>query len=187
MTSIFLASCAIVTTYCIGLLIDAGLAYNLFSYSLLAERAMGKKGRIGLDVMISLSQFSFTIAGVIFLIKTLKMTIDQLFEIDSNPWIYGCLVICIYSPVAWERNIAKFSFTYLLGNLLILLAVLYVTVYCFMTMARQEGIAPGVHFINTDSYLSALGMAIYCFEGIGIVMPIMQTCENPTKFKTNLK
>ena len=29
-------------------------------------------------------------------------------------------------------------------------------------------------------------MTIYCFEGIGIVMPIMQTCENPAKYKTSM-
>lgn len=71
------------------------------------------------------------------------------------------------------RNLAKFSFTFILGNLLILLAVLYVSVYCCMTMVRQDGIAPEIKFINQDSYLNALGMAIYCFEGIGVVMPIM--------------
>jgi len=114
------------------------------------------------------------------------MTFDQLFDIDSNPWIYGSIIICIYAPIAWVRNIAKFSFTFMLGNLLILMAVAFVTVYCFMTMARQDGIAPDVKFINTDSYLSALGMSVYCFEGIGIVMPIMQSCEDPTTFKRSM-
>ena len=61
----------------------------------------------------------------------------------------------------------------MLGNLLTLMAVLYVTVYCFMTIARQDGIAPEIKFINTESYLNAMGIAIYCFEGIGVVMPIM--------------
>jgi len=173
MTTIFFIGSAIVSTYCIGMLIDTGLATNLISYSLLVERAMGKKGRIGLDVMVSLSQITFTIPGIIFVINTLKMTIDPLFAIDSNPWIYGGLIICIYSLMAWERNIAKFSFSYFLGNLLMLLVVLSITVYCCMIMNRQDGIAPGVKFINQDGYLSVLGFSIFCFEGIGSTMPIM--------------
>ena len=28
-----------------------------------------------------------------------------------------------------------------------------------------------------------MGMCIYCFEGIGVVMPIMHTCENKQNFK----
>ena len=73
----------------------------------------------------------------------------------------------------------------MLGNLLILLAVLFVTTYCFMVIGRQDGIASGVNFVNSD-YMSALGMAIYCFEGIGIVMPIMQASESPESFKSTL-
>jgi len=55
MTSIFLVTNAIISSYCIGKLIDAGLATNLYSYSLIVERAMGKRGRFGIDVMVSLT------------------------------------------------------------------------------------------------------------------------------------
>ena len=83
------------------------------------------------------------------------------------------IIICIYTPISWVRNIAKFSFTYLLGNLLILLAVLFVSIYCCMVLGRQDGIGEGIKFINESEYLNAVGMSVYCFEGIGIVMPIM--------------
>jgi len=136
MTSLFLFTSALVSAYSIGKLIDVALATNTYSYSLIVERAMGKKGRFVLDLMVSLTQFTFTVLGVIFFISTFKVTFDQLLSIDSNPAIYGCIVICIYTPMSWVRNIANFSFTFLLGNLTILLAILYVTVYCCMTMVR---------------------------------------------------
>lgn len=170
---------ALVSTVCIGKLVDAGLAYNLFSYSLVVEKAFGKKGRLVLDVMVSLTQFSFTLPGIIFIMNTFKNTFDVLFDLDSNLWVYGLIIFCIYTPISWVRNIAKFSVTYLLGNLLILLAVLFVSVYCGMTINRQDGIGEGIKFINENEYLGAVGMSIYCFEGIGIVMPIMHASENP--------
>ena len=148
MMTIFLITSAIVCTYCINKLIDASLATNQNSYSLIVERVMGKKSRFCTDVMLSLSQFSFTISKVVFFINTFKVTCDYLFSTDSNPWIYGCIVICVYSPIAWVRNLAKFSFTFMLGNMLILLAILFVTVYCCMTIAYQDGIAPDIKFIN---------------------------------------
>ena len=186
MTSFFIIISAFLSTYCVNQLVDAGIATRLLSYSLIVEQVFGKKGRFGLDVMVSFTQFSVTIAGVIFLIKTWQVTFDYLFTVNSNPWIYGCIIICIYSPIACVRDIGKFSFTFMLGNLLILLAVVYVTVYCFMTIARLDEIAPEIKFINTDSYLSTLGFSVYCFEGIGIVMPIMQACEDPSTFKSSL-
>ena len=89
-----------------------------------------------LDVMVCLTQFSFTIAGIIFIVNSFKITIDTLFETDSNPYYYGAIIVAIYTPISWVRNIAKFSFTFMLGNLLILLAVLFVSVYCCMVLAR---------------------------------------------------
>lgn len=140
MTPFFIAMSALMSTYCISKLVDAGLATHLYSYSLLVEKALGKRGRFGLDVMVSLTQFSFTIAGIIFIVNTFKVTFDGLFGMDSNPWIYGCIIICVYCPLSFVRNIASFSFTFMLGNLLILLAVLFVSVYCGMTMVRQDGL-----------------------------------------------
>ena len=126
----FIALSAFISTVCIGKLIDAGLATKLYSYSLIVEKALGKKGRFFLDVMVCLTQFSFTIAGIIFIVNSFKITIDTLFETDSNPYYYGAIIVAIYTPISWVRNIAKFSFTFMLGNLLILLAVLFVSVYC---------------------------------------------------------
>lgn len=143
-TAFFIAMSAIVSTYCIGKLIDVGLATRLYSYSLIVERALGKRGRFCLDVMVSLTQFSFTIAGIIFIVNTFKVTFDNIFDIDSNQWIYGSLIICIYCPISFVRNIASFSFTFMLGNLLVLLAVLFVSVYCGMTMVRQDGVGADI-------------------------------------------
>ena len=135
-TSIFIATSALLSTFCVGKLIDAGLATKLFSYSLIVEKALGKKGRFFLDVMVGLTQFSFTIAGIIFIINSFKTTVDTLFDTDSNPLIYGVMIIAIYTPISWVRNIAKFSFTFMLGNILILLAIVFVSVYCFMVIGR---------------------------------------------------
>lgn len=55
MTSFFIVISAFVSTYCINLLVDAGQATQLLSYSLIVERVFGKKGRFGLDVMVSLT------------------------------------------------------------------------------------------------------------------------------------
>ena len=74
----------------------------------------------------------------------------------------------------------------MLGNLLILMAILYVSVYCGMVLVRNDGIANDIVFINKNEYLGALGMSIYCFEGIGIVMPVMHSSESPESFKASL-
>lgn len=183
---LFIAGNAVVSTVCVAKLIDAGNHFKLYSYSLVVEKALGKRGRFVLDVMIALTQLSFTISHITFLVSSFKTTVDTLSGADTNVWIYGAIVIMIYSPIAWVRNIAKFSFTFMLGNLLIVMGVTFVTVYCFMTMARQGGLGEGLQFVNPDSYLNTLGYSVYCFEGIGIVMPVMQSSAEPAQFKSAL-
>lgn len=38
-------------------------------------------------------------------------------------------------------------------------------------------------WINTDGALSFVGIAAYQFEGIGVIIPIFETAENPKNFK----
>ena len=67
---------AVVTTFCAVQLVKCGLEFKLFSYSLIVEKALGMKGRVVLDIMISVTQFSFTISQLTFLISSCKTTVD---------------------------------------------------------------------------------------------------------------
>ena len=101
---------------------------------MLVLKAFGPTGKFAMDIMISLAQYSFTISHIAFIIESLKSTIDSSFDIKSNYLAYVILVLAILPPVAWVNNIAKFAFTYMLGNLLIFLTVITVCVYCVSTL-----------------------------------------------------
>ena len=101
---------------------------------------------------------------------------------NTSPWIYASFLICILTPLAWERNIAKFAFTFLIGCLLLLWGLLVVSFYCIGILYEKKELGPGIEPLNTTGYLTTLGMAIYSFEGIGIVMPVMHACDSPEKF-----
>ena len=47
---------------------------------------------------------------------------------------------------------------------------------------REEGLGAGIVAVNSKSMWSTLGYAIYAFEGVGILMPVMQACECPEKY-----
>ena len=67
---------AVITTVCAIKLVQAGLKYKLYSYSLIVEKALGTKGRVALDIMISATQFSFTISHITFIVESCKTTVD---------------------------------------------------------------------------------------------------------------
>ena len=82
------------------------------------------------DIMIAATQFSFTISHVTFEVDSLKSSVDAVFRINSSKAVFACAILCILVPIAWVRDIGKFSFTFMLGNFLILFTVLVVTFYC---------------------------------------------------------
>jgi hypothetical protein len=48
-----------------------------------------------------------------------------------------------------------------------------------------DGLGENIEIINFNSaskIFQTIGYTIYVFEGIGVVMPIMQACENPEIF-----
>ena len=90
--------------------------------------------------------------------------------------------MCILIPIAWVRNISKFSFTFLLGNTLILTTVIIVSVvliHTFINREPGEKFGPDIVPLNGDHYWSMVGFSCYAYEGIGVVMPVMSACECP--------
>ena len=92
---------------------------------------------------------------------------------DSSPWLWAILITLIATPMSWVRNIANFSFTFLLGNILIAWAVIVCSYYAFATLISNADFGPNLELVNEEHYLITVGFAIYSFEGIGIVMPVM--------------
>jgi len=75
MTPIMLIFSAVLTTICVRKLVQVGLIFNIYSYSLIMERVFGHKSRIILDFMIATTQFSFTISQITFIIRSLQSSI----------------------------------------------------------------------------------------------------------------
>ena len=116
----------------------------------------------------------------------MKSTIDGLFNVDSSMLPYALIVCTIFTTISWVRDLAKFSFTFLVGTILIIITVIYVLAQAGSLISDQGGAGPDVNFINNNDYLNTLGFSFYAYEGIGIVMPVMATCAEPEHFKRML-
>ena len=129
-------------------LVDAGLALDIYSYPLVVEKILGKKMRLILEVAIALTQFSFAISYATFLIKSCQSTIDNIFNVDSNIMYYIVVVIILLTILTWVRNLAKFSFAFIFGNILILVTVIMISVFAIKLIQEQDGMGPDIEFIN---------------------------------------
>ena len=77
----------------------------------------------------------------------------------------------------------KLAFTHLIGDVMVFVALTMVTVF-----AAKEVHANGfkeVPFV-TSNFPLALSYAVFAFEGVGVVLPIMEITENEDQYFTLL-
>lgn len=80
------------------------------------------------------------------------------------------------------RKIEKFAFTFIIADFLILGTVITITVYAIIHISEKKVWGEGVDMLNTSTWLTIIGSAIYSYEGIGVVLPIIEVTEDPKKF-----
>jgi len=183
-SSILFIFAAWISTICVIRLIESGLKIGIYSYSGIVERALGHKAKLVTDIMIAATQYSFTISAMSFETESLKSSVDGIFGLDTSKTYYAISLLCIIIPIAWVRDIGRLSWTFMIGNFVILGTVIVVSYYCISSLV-ENGPGPDLQALNRNSWLVTLGFVVYAYEGIGVVMPIMQTCANPDQF-TNI-
>ena len=64
---------------------------------------------------------------------------------------------------------------------MILISVITVSSFCIYDISTN-GLGTGLVAFDKNTFLDLIGFAVYTYEGIGVVMPIMATCEVPEQF-----
>ena len=93
-------------TICAIKLSQCGLKVKKISYPDIVKKAMGKKCKSFLEIILAIVQFQFTIAQLSFIIQGLKSTSESIFHISNLKQEYfGLIVLALFSPMAWVRKI----------------------------------------------------------------------------------
>lgn len=157
------------------------------SYGLVGEKAFGKLGRIAVNISLVLSQVGFCCSYLIFVEKNIGEVILAAFNIQrttaSSSLTLILLQIVLYTPLSWVRRIEYFALTNLFADLLILFGIVYIVSYSVQTLDNAPlGTATWENF-NSTSWAMLLGTAVFCFEGIGLVLPIYDAMGDDIKHK----
>ncbi|KAL4167355.1 hypothetical protein KRP22_012841 [Phytophthora ramorum] len=185
-SSILSTFCMLRLTECSNVLLRERGRTNV-SYGLVGEKAFGKVGRVAVNISLVLSQIGFCCSYLIFVEKNIGEVILAAFNIQSTTASSSLtlimLQILLYTPLSWVRRIEYFALTNLFADLLILFGIVYIISYTVQTLDNAPvGSATWVNF-NSTSWDMMLGTAVYCFEGIGLVLPIYDAMDDDIKHK----
>jgi amino acid permease len=87
-------------------------------------------------------------------------------------------LVALYAPLAWVRKLQYFRFGYIFGNVMIIFTVLVISSYCISYLAKDGPKTDEFRALNRKKMWDMIGFSFYCFEGIGVVLPIMEQTKD---------
>ena len=182
-SSITLVTVSVVTTIAFHLLLQCRKRYG-GGYGELGASIGGPKLRALILGSITLSQLGFVCAGTIFVAENLFAFLEAVVHgpmpLSTNGLIAVQLVVLV--PLALVRNISKLGPAALIADICIMLGLAYIYYYDIATIAKS-GVNPTVTLFNSREWTLTVGAAIFTFEGIGLILPIQSSMQQPEKFE----
>ncbi|KAJ2769741.1 hypothetical protein IWQ57_002975, partial [Coemansia nantahalensis] len=182
-----LASVAVVAAvawyawHCMILLGEVFLAMG-GSYSGLGTRLLGPWAGRAITVSIVVAQLGFCSAYTIFVATNARSVWDALtgcrYRLSPTFWVLAQLVA--YVPLAWVRRIKQFAPFALVANACIMAGLAYVLAYD-IGRVWSAGIADIVQY-NPLRFPLLVGTAVFAFEGVTLVIPVVDSMTHPHQF-----
>ncbi|OMJ13712.1 Vacuolar amino acid transporter 3 [Smittium culicis] len=172
---------AYLALHCMLLLVECHSKLKM-SYGDIGYHLMGEKVRTIVHASIVFSQIGFCCAYSIFVATNTKFLFNTFTDCKMDlPLSFWILIqFIIYIPMSMVRKIKKFSILALIANVFIVIGIGYLFYYDGHVLAKN-GISDIVMF-NPETFSMLVGTAAYSFEGIGLVIPVVESMETPSEF-----
>ncbi|KAI7890008.1 transmembrane amino acid transporter protein-domain-containing protein [Mucor mucedo] len=153
------------------------------SYGDVAQHLYGAWLRHISHLFICLTQMGFVASYFIFISGNVNTVVNTLnncntpFESKYYIWIFLAFMI----PFCWVRKIARLSWLAILADVFISFGLICV-IYFSSTQIAQHGVGNNIHLVNPNNFGLMIGTAVFSYEGIGMVLPILEGMKEPEKF-----
>ncbi|KAI9018643.1 transmembrane amino acid transporter protein-domain-containing protein [Phycomyces nitens] len=153
------------------------------SYGDMGGVLYGERVRYMVLFFIAVSQLGFVCSYLVFISGNLVNVVDVLSScaahLDQKYYIWIPLILVL--PLALVRHIARLSFTAIIADVFILFGLVSVLYFASMELG-VNGVGPNVKMVNPSSFALMIGTATFSFEGVGLVIPIVESMQKPERF-----
>ena len=101
--------------------------------------------------------------------------LDDIVKENVNLWYFLPILMVIYVPLVWIRNLEKLAFTHLIGDVVIMIVIVTCMSYSGIEIHDHGGIANPSF---TPVFFKAVPYAAFAFEGIAVLLPLRDVVED---------
>jgi len=177
MSLIALLLLAIISNFCIRMLvqctIDLEPKHGKLALGGIGKVLFGTKGRIIVDVVLVFTQLGFCCVYVVFM----SANLNSIYPIAS--WKYVFMLLPCISVVCWIRRfkwLAIFSF---IGQITMVFGLTMIMFFAITATFRDT---PELYAVNVPGLPLFFGMALYTYEGVGVIVPMRRAMKEPKAF-----
>jgi len=84
--------------------------------------------------------------------------------------------------MAWVKRLQVFAQFHMAADIIITFALSTILAYATQATLNTGGFSNDVRMINPSTYLSFIGTSIFAFEGIGVILPVKDTCKDTKSY-----
>ena len=200
----------LIATHCMTLLVTcshhlcAEMHLSALSYADVAElsiayrfkkRYLGLVARWAVNFMLLLTQLGFCCTYIAFIAKNVILLVENSngvlfgeFDSDSRIRLTIIIILPIFIIFSYIRSLKFLAPISSVANFCYLYAIIVILVFCFLTLAQQNGVGPDVLAFSIEplNYPLFFGNVIFAFEGIGSVLPLENKISKPKLFQSVL-
>jgi len=183
-----------ISLHCMFLMVDSKFylqeecSKRIKTYGDIGFYAFGRVGSLTVDFCIVLTQTGFCIAYLIFISESMR---EVMAVMSKRAWIASCMPLLVLT--SWFRSLKPIAPLSLLAEVSISIALVTVLAFDVQELhganpvrgseLPMAGNAERLNMMNFAGIPYFFGVAVYCFEGIGMVLPVMNSMKDPEQFK----
>lgn len=171
---------SVLSYYCYLFLSQCTAKTGISSFAELGNKMYGKTLKILILNSIVSAQIGFVAAYTVFTAENLKAFLKNTLDLEYPLYYFVIFETLCFAPMSLIRNITKLSLAALLANVFILTGIATIVFYASRDLITN-GPAEVVMF-NSDNWSLFIGVAIFAFEGIGLIIPVQQSMRHPEDF-----
>ncbi|KAG7694902.1 hypothetical protein KL930_001225 [Ogataea haglerorum] len=166
--------------WCYYILVLTKVKTRVSSFGDIGMILYGRNMKLLILSSIILSQIGFVAAYTIFTAENLRAFVLNFFGVDISLGNWVVMECVVFIPLSLIRNITKLSLAALLANIFILSGL--VTIVYYASLDLIENGPAHVELFNQDKWSLFIGVAIFAFEGIGLIIPVQESMKHPEQY-----
>ena len=178
----------VLSLWCYLTLVYSKIAAKVLSFAELGLKLYGNWLQRLILFLIVISQIGFVAAYIVFTLENLRAFVSTVSGYDVGDFDIVWFIIfqvIVLVPLSLIRDITKLSLLAVLANFFILIGLVTILYFIFyeLLVENHGSMGPNIEFFfNKNEFSLFIGVAIFAFEGIGLIIPIQESMVYPNHF-----